>query len=342
MKMKKTVSLFLIALLLLSLSGCSLIDYKDAGELMKAGDYEAASSAYKALGDYKDSKIKAKACDYKIAKDLLNSGDYESAGVIFKQLDDYEDSEDWRKHCDYLAASAMFAAGDFNSAALAFDALGDFDDSAKMASRSRDKALADRLVGIWSTAPQDVTEYLVTYFADAAVFSNATLEEFFPFEEYYTAFLLTLSKDGTFTYAPDYMLYDETLDSFIDSAGKGLREYYITAAEQSFEEQGFSHEEAYDFLGVDDMDGVIEMFLGMSLEKRLDDLIPKASLIAMEEAKELSGTYTVSNGNLVLTVDDESFTVPYRKEESEILTYEDVEFYRVEYLLTSSNESSEG
>ena len=67
-KLKKTLSVLLIAAFMLSAAGCSMIDYKKAEKLKNDGDYAAAQEMYIALGDYKDSAELADECGYQLAK----------------------------------------------------------------------------------------------------------------------------------------------------------------------------------------------------------------------------------------------------------------------------------
>ena len=63
--MKKTIKklalILLIAALMLTVTGCGANDYQTAVQLMGSGDAAAASAAFKALGDYKDSAALASA-----------------------------------------------------------------------------------------------------------------------------------------------------------------------------------------------------------------------------------------------------------------------------------------
>ena len=55
-KLKKTLSVLLIAAFMLSTAGCSMIDYKKAEKLKNDGDYAAAQEMYIALGDIRTAR----------------------------------------------------------------------------------------------------------------------------------------------------------------------------------------------------------------------------------------------------------------------------------------------
>ena len=75
-KLKKTLSVLLIAAFMLSAAGCSMIDYKKAEKLKNDGDYAAAQEMYIALGDYKDSA--------ELADEWLATGRFvESDGALY-------------------------------------------------------------------------------------------------------------------------------------------------------------------------------------------------------------------------------------------------------------------
>ena len=96
--MKKTIKklalILLTAALMLTVTGCGANDYQTAVQLMGSGDAAAASAAFKALGDYKDSAALASACDYSIATDAYLAEDYEQARALFAALNVRGDAGD--------------------------------------------------------------------------------------------------------------------------------------------------------------------------------------------------------------------------------------------------------
>ena len=99
-KLKKILSVLLIAAFMLSAAGCSMIDYKKAEKLKNDGDYAAAQEMYIALGDYKDSAELADECGYQLAKAAYDSRDYETAAGLFDKLGSYKNSAELKQDCE--------------------------------------------------------------------------------------------------------------------------------------------------------------------------------------------------------------------------------------------------
>ena len=68
------------------------LQYEEAESLFAAGDYEKATDAYTALGDYKDAPDKILKCRYAVAEQMVEKQDWRNARAAFKALGDYEDS----------------------------------------------------------------------------------------------------------------------------------------------------------------------------------------------------------------------------------------------------------
>ena len=143
------------------------IAYNHAASLLESGDYDGATAAFEALGDYKDSADQAQQAQYDKAMALVSYGEtgsdeglslilsegeaissdanlskmyYEEAIEIFEALGTYKDSrkmadstefylEQSIKAGDYNNALALMDSGDYMSAFLEFDELGDYEDS---------------------------------------------------------------------------------------------------------------------------------------------------------------------------------------------------------------------
>lgn len=69
-------------------------NYSNAEELFAQSNYEDAYHLYASLGDYQDSREKAKECIYKQANELRNEGKFDDANLLFEQIKDYKDSID--------------------------------------------------------------------------------------------------------------------------------------------------------------------------------------------------------------------------------------------------------
>ena len=97
---KKTVTVTLILLLLLGLSwmiyqGVYLPDkkYKEAEAHFRGARYENAAEIFEELGEYKDSKTKAKDAYYRNAVQQYDQKNYNLAAEGFAQLGDYQQSQ---------------------------------------------------------------------------------------------------------------------------------------------------------------------------------------------------------------------------------------------------------
>lgn len=95
---KKFVTVLGITLLCLCLTGCSMLDYKEATELFEAKDYQAAHTLFAQLGDYKDSVAKDVECKYALGQQAMENEDWASAIEFFTGLA-HSDSEDLLAFC---------------------------------------------------------------------------------------------------------------------------------------------------------------------------------------------------------------------------------------------------
>ena len=77
----------------------------------------AASAAFKALGDYKDSAALASACDYSIATDAYLAELLSRPARFFAALGDYKESASLVTACDYAIAQNTYDAGEYAHAA---------------------------------------------------------------------------------------------------------------------------------------------------------------------------------------------------------------------------------
>lgn len=109
------------------------VPYIRAEDMLDDGDYENAIEAFQALGDYKDAANRVNEiwqAQYNQANSLLESGDYEGAIDMFKTLGDFSDSSDRILEAKYREATEFLNAGDYDNAVAGFRELGDYADSA--------------------------------------------------------------------------------------------------------------------------------------------------------------------------------------------------------------------
>ena len=122
-----------LALLVISIVVTQRIAYRQAEELLEAGRYEEAASAFAELDDYADAAERALACRYVGAEALLEAEQYDEAAAAFAALGDYEDSAERALACRYAKAEVLLEAGRYEEAAAAFAELDEHADSAERA-----------------------------------------------------------------------------------------------------------------------------------------------------------------------------------------------------------------
>lgn len=147
-------------------------DYLAATELMADGEYEAAKSAFTALGDYSDSADMCMRCDYLSAQALMDGGDYAGAVGIFQTLGGYEDSELKAETClagMYEAAKLHMRNSRFQSAAEVFELLGDYKDSTRQLNNCQERLAAE---AAFTGNELFVSYNIVDYFHNGTLYRN--------------------------------------------------------------------------------------------------------------------------------------------------------------------------
>ncbi|MCC8356333.1 MAG: TIR domain-containing protein [Oscillospiraceae bacterium] len=112
--------------------------YTEAQELLEAGEYEAAATAFESLGDYKDANTQAveaeNAAAYDEALALFETGEYGEAAVAFGRLENYSDAKEYALSSWAMVQSCcVLSAGNEHTVGLKIDgtviAVGDNYDS---------------------------------------------------------------------------------------------------------------------------------------------------------------------------------------------------------------------
>lgn len=268
--MKKTIKnlalVLLIAALMLTVTGCSASDYKTATQLMKSGDAAAASEMFKALGDYKDSAALAVACDYAVAKNTYDAGEYEKAAELFT-------------------------------------ALGDYEDSAALASQAADKAIAQKLVGDWFSAEDDVTDLIL----DEIIYSvsgDADAEELFAnmdFGKLTLRYRISFTEKGTFSLETDEEAASALVNKILNSFSDGVYAYMIDVFTQAAEENGTTLESLMSDYGCDNFDDFFVVAAGESFTDFIASFLSEDDLMAMSAQSAVNGVFTVENGTVELS-----------------------------------------
>ena len=268
--MKKTIKnlalVLLIAALMLTVTGCSASDYKTATQLMKSGDAAAASEMFKALGDYKDSAALAVACDYTVAKNTYDAGEYEKAAELFT-------------------------------------ALGDYEDSAALASQAADKAIAQKLVGEWFSAEDDVTDLIL----DEIIYSvsgDADAEELFAnmdFGKLTLRYRISFTEKGTFSLETDEEAASALVNKILNSFSDGVYAYMIDVFTQAAEENSTTLESLMSDYGCANFDDFFVVAAGESFTDFIASFLSEDDLMAMSAQSAVNGVFTVENGTVELS-----------------------------------------
>ena len=268
--MKKTIKnlalVLLIAALMLTVTGCSASDYKTATQLMKSGDAAAASEMFKALDDYKDSAALAVACDYAVAKNTYDAGEYEKAAELFT-------------------------------------ALGDYEDSAALASQAADKAIAQKLVGDWFSAEDDVTDLIL----DEIIYSvsgDADAEELFAnmdFGKLTLRYRISFTEKGTFSLETDEEAASALVNKILNSFSDGVYAYMIDVFTQAAEENGTTFESLMSDYGCDNFDDFFVVAAGESFTDFIASFLSEDDLMELRAPIDVNGVFPVVIGTFVLS-----------------------------------------
>lgn len=90
------------------------LNYQQANELMKKGNYSEALEIFNELGDYKKSKDNILECEYEIAiVEMQDESKLESAKETFEQLGNYQDSKKFLKECCFRLGKKYYSEGYF-------------------------------------------------------------------------------------------------------------------------------------------------------------------------------------------------------------------------------------
>lgn len=123
----KTLAVLTLAMLLL-LTGCDALDYRDAIALYNAGEFSQAADRFAQIPDYEDSAQLYTRARYWQALELYNAGQFTEAAEVFAPLGNYEDSKQLHTRCYYNLAVQTMEAGDYTDAITQFESLDGFED----------------------------------------------------------------------------------------------------------------------------------------------------------------------------------------------------------------------
>ncbi|MDR1800826.1 MAG: polysaccharide deacetylase family protein [Lachnospiraceae bacterium] len=101
-----------------------ILTYNRANELLAHGEFDAAIAKYKALGDFKDSKVRVTEATYEEADSALFEKKYDRAIELFEEIKDYKDSGEKEKEACKEKAVTLLDAGDYQGARDAYQKAG--------------------------------------------------------------------------------------------------------------------------------------------------------------------------------------------------------------------------
>ena len=144
--MLPVICILLVLILLVNCVITPMVGYNNAVNLMNAGQYGDAISAFQQLDGYKDSQQKIEDCNQFIENDrkyaeavsLMQNGNYSDAKTHFEQLNGYKDSNQKVAECNafiqenrYIEAISLMNAEKYAEAIAMFQALNGYKDSAE-------------------------------------------------------------------------------------------------------------------------------------------------------------------------------------------------------------------
>ena len=314
--MKKRIAILLVLALLLALSGCKSLDYKQAVTAMDAGNYQEALTALDALGDYKDAADLAVKCRYAIAEDNFDKGEYETALTQFTDLGDYRDSGKYVTKCNYALAVKAFEDKDYTKAQDLFTGLADYQDSKDYLEKTENALLLQAVSGTWKSGTFDLFAYLVDSMglmenAWNTVTSDGTLPQA------NASFTVTIDENGE--YGVECTI--ERSENFSDAFKDLMIRYMKEAISTNLADQGYTLDDLYAELGTEDWDEVMNGLYGVNMDEFLKNQVGlEDALDALETAGFDHGTVEFEDGKLVLGENTLSYDA-----EKDTLTDEDTD-----------------
>ncbi len=139
--MKRILALLMVIGMLLCFTGCDILDYNQAMELYKAGEFAQARDAFRALGDYADSPdmawLASQKADYEMAEIYFSTGDYALALPLYQGLDMYMDSPVKAIVCQYHIGIGCIEAGAYEEALTYLEPLENYEDCPQQVLRAK-------------------------------------------------------------------------------------------------------------------------------------------------------------------------------------------------------------
>ena len=93
------------------------------------------------------------------------------------------------------------------------------------------------------------------------------------------------------------------MDGFVEKVNSFLRDLMTQMLEQEFAAEGYTLEEVYALLGVNDADEVFQAVTGMTIQEYIDELGLQELLNIAVEALKFDGSYAVEDGVILCNGD---------------------------------------
>ena len=146
-KKERNIVLAILAVVILGAVGAAIIkmvilpsrQYREAEELLAAGDYDGAIAGFTELGSFKDAADRVLETRYAKAEAFFKAGNFDEAIGEFAALEElqYADAKDRVLEVKFAQAEGLLAAGSYEEAILAFTALKNYHGAADRARELR-------------------------------------------------------------------------------------------------------------------------------------------------------------------------------------------------------------
>lgn len=231
-----------------------------------------------------------KSDDYKSALNAMDAGDYVAAAQQLEALGDYKESQQMLKQCKYALAVEDFNNQNYEAAVEKFQALGDYIDASNYVSRAEDGLLQQKIVGSWHSEALDFTEMFLSNIESGMEGLSDTLRE----QDISLKMTMdvTFRGDGTCSVAGSFGDIDAFMEKLSDCFAVAIEK----ELEQEFAAQDITLEEAYEAMGVSNVNEIFQAITGLTLQEFMDASGARELLETSAEAMTYDGKFTVTDG----------------------------------------------
>lgn len=221
MKLLKAATIVaMICVLLVSMTGCDALDYRDAIDLYNAGQFDEAADMFFELGDFEDSEALFTSSHYWAAVTRMEAGNYSEALPRFIKLGDYEDSAQRVTECTYQLAVAAFDAGNFADARNYFAELADYRQTQEYLRQINWQQLYDAIA---AAGFNNISGFIIEKEIDGKLFSISAMHHDHTTQELQMS--VSFGENSDFLYSDNLditLTRDSTIASFKAGSGFGM------------------------------------------------------------------------------------------------------------------------